>query len=478
MGRSSHYSISCFYLVILFLLISATGCVCQSESVPPNDLDISSQITFTGDIDQWSLAIDKLAQESGIPDNKKTELAINVGLDGTPEIQSVMKARHGNFTLLSGGQVWEYTAFLDDLESCSWYLIFFVSILQYTDIRVPCVFPIIILLRPAEAQRLKGNGELTQDLTKPGELFKALEGGVNDIKSLLSGVQLPQVDIQLPKLGFKPPKIDLKLPSIDLKLPPIDLGLLHIDLGLLPPGFDLEALLRALKPALDSLERVFLDAKASVQEFMKTVHDFIQAQLKNLPGEIQNAITEFRDFTEEHPYIVAAAGVALVVVTTHVILPHVFLWVLEMLGFGPLGPVAGSWAAAMQSVIYGGNTGGVFSVLQSVAMTAKSVWPVAVFMDVAALVASAIVFLAPSVIKSIVNEHLAPFPLATSQVVDSVADLGLSTPILLNQVVGDELEQWMVAMGNKMTELNVPHVQWLDVAIEAMRKRCEELAGL
>ncbi|KAJ8076578.1 hypothetical protein PM082_001001 [Marasmius tenuissimus] len=449
MGRSNRYSISCFYLVILFLLISATGCVCQSESVPPNDLDISSQITFTGDIDQWSLAIDKLAQESGIPDNKKTELAINVGLDGTPEIQSVMKARHGNFTLLSGGQVWEYTAFLDDLSRVH-----------------------------AEAQRLKGNGELTQDLTKPGELFKALEGGVNDIKSLLSGVQLPQVDIQLPKLGFKPPKIDLKLPSIDLKLPPIDLGLLHIDLGLLPPGFDLEALLRALKPALDSLERVFLDAKASVQEFMKTVHDFIQAQLKNLPGEIQNAITEFRDFTEEHPYIVAAAGVALVVVTTHVILPHVFLWVLEMLGFGPLGPVAGSWAAAMQSVIYGGNTGGVFSVLQSVAMTAKSVWPVAVFMDVAALVASAIVFLAPSVIKSIVNEHLAPFPLATSQVVDSVADLGLSTPILLNQVVGDELEQWMVAMGNKMTELNVPHVQWLDVAIEAMRKRCEELAGL
>ncbi|KAK1225721.1 hypothetical protein PQX77_011341 [Marasmius sp. AFHP31] len=446
MGRSNRYSIPCFYLAILFLLLSAIGCVCQSEpeSPTPNDSDISSRITFTGDIDQWSSAIDKLAQESGIPDDKKTELAISVGLEGTPEIQSVMKARHGDFTLLSGGQVWEYTAFLDDLS------------------RV----------------HVKGNGEHTQDLTKPGDLVKAVEGGINDLKSLLSGVQLPRVDIQLPHFGFKPPKIDLKLPDIGLKLPPIDLGALHIDLGLLPPGIDLEGLLRTLKPALDSLERVFLDAKASLQDFMKTVHDFIQAQLKNLPSEIQNAITEFREFKEEHPYVVAAAGVALVVVATHVVFPHVFLWVLEMIGFGASGPIAGSWAAAIQSAAYGGNTGGLFSVLQSVAMTAKNIWPVMVFMDIAALVGGAIVALAPNVIKSIVDEHLAPFPLATSQVVDSVVDLGLSTPSLLDQVVGNELEQWMIAMGNKMVELDVPHVQWLDVAIEAMRKRCEELAGL
>ncbi|KAK1225719.1 hypothetical protein PQX77_011339 [Marasmius sp. AFHP31] len=331
MGRSNRYSIPCFYLAILFLLLSATGCICQSqpESPTPNDSDISSRITFTGDIDQWSSAIDKLAQESGIPDDKKTELAINVGLERTPEIQSVMKARHGDFTLLSGGQVWEYTAFLDDLSRVH-----------------------------AQAQRSKGNGEHAQDLTKPEDLVKAVEGGINDLKSLLSGIQLPQID--------------------------------------------LEGLLRTLKPALVFLVRVFLDVTASVLDFMKTlVHAFIQAQLKNLPSEVQTAITEFRDFKEEHPYVVAAAKVAFVVVATHVILSHAFLWILKMIGFGPSGPRAGSSAAAIQSSVYSANTSGVFSVLQSAAMTPKIVWPVTVFMGITALVAGAIISWPPVSLKAV-----------------------------------------------------------------------------
>ncbi|KAL0072463.1 hypothetical protein AAF712_000226 [Marasmius tenuissimus] len=383
------------FAILLFILLSTTSCVCrpQSESIPP---DISSRITFTGDVDQWSSAIDKLAQESGIPDDKKTEMAINVGLEGTPEIQGVMKARHGNFTVLSGGQVWEYTAFLNDLSRVH-----------------------------AEAQRLKGNMEHTRDL---GEIIKTVEGSFDDLKSFLSGIQLPHIDFD---------------------------GILH-----------------ALKPAIESLERVFRDVKASVEEFMRTMSHLIQVLREHLPTEIQTAIEGFDRFREEHPYILAAAEVGLEVVATHVVFPVAFLAVLELIGLSASGPVAGSWAAAIQSGIYGGNTGGLFSVFQSIVMTGKIVWPITVFVDVLALVIGAVSVRPPSVIKSIVDEHLAPFPLATS------LELGLSTPVLLDQAGGDELEQWMIAMGNKMTELDVPHVQWLDVAIEAMRKRCEEFVRL
>ena len=141
---------------------------------------------------------------------------------------------------------------------------------------------------------------------------------------------------------------------------------------------------------------------------------------------------------------------------------------------------SGSWAALIQSVFYKGNTGGLFSVLQNIAMTAKSIWPTRVFLDLAALTAGKIVAVTPDVIKNIVNTQLPPFPLMVPDfgVLGSDPSLGLSVPALLNQASPDELEQWMVLAGEKMTELNVPHVQWLDVAIEAMRKRCEELAGL
>ena len=50
---------------------------------------------------------------------------------------------------------------------------------------------------------------------------------------------------------------------------------------------------------------------------------------------------------------------------------------VPMLGFGAGGVVAGSTAAAVQSLVYGGGTGGLFSVLQSVGATLGWV-PVAV----------------------------------------------------------------------------------------------------
>lgn len=41
---------------------------------------------------------------------------------------------------------------------------------------------------------------------------------------------------------------------------------------------------------------------------------------------------------------------------------------LSLLGFTSTGIAAGSFAAWIQSVVYGGATGGIFSILQSMAM--------------------------------------------------------------------------------------------------------------
>ncbi|KAF8844796.1 hypothetical protein BDN67DRAFT_881407, partial [Paxillus ammoniavirescens] len=51
-------------------------------------------------------------------------------------------------------------------------------------------------------------------------------------------------------------------------------------------------------------------------------------------------------------------------------LPAAGLGILHVLGFSPIGPVAGSFAAWFQSAVYGGFTGGVFSIVQSFAMSA------------------------------------------------------------------------------------------------------------
>ena len=48
----------------------------------------------------------------------------------------------------------------------------------------------------------------------------------------------------------------------------------------------------------------------------------------------------------------------------------ILVGVLGLIGFSPLGPVAGSLAAVIQSCVYGGAvaSGSIFAVLQSIAM--------------------------------------------------------------------------------------------------------------
>ncbi|KAK1226415.1 hypothetical protein PQX77_010626, partial [Marasmius sp. AFHP31] len=220
-----------------------------------------------------------------------------------------------------------------------------------------------------------------------------------------------------------------------------------------------------IKPFLDNarrdLERLVKDGKATFEDVYKAIHDFIRVQLELLPKEFQRAIEEFHRFKSEHPYIVAGAEVAFVVIGTEIILPYAFLGLLRLLGFSEIGPVAGAWAPAIQSVFYGGHTRGLFSILQKVSMTGRLVWPLEVFTDITAAVGGTIVVMPPGEIKRLVGEWVVdqPFPV----------DLALDS----SNVSTGGFEMWMKFMKERMEEAGVPHAQWLDVAIEALRQRLE-----
>ncbi|KAF9268574.1 hypothetical protein L218DRAFT_954031 [Marasmius fiardii PR-910] len=356
--------------------------------------------------------MEKQFKKDRVSEDRRTDYAIEVGLKTMPELQQVMKNRQNNYTRFS--PVWSWTDFVYDLSRVN-----------------------------DEAQNLKGQHTGTSSMVRvvhadyvshnqvPFEVqiqFRTSEN--RDIDAL--GVHFP--DIHLP---------DIKIPHIDI---------------------DFDKILQRIKPSLDvarhNLERAVADTKASTEEMIKAVHDFIEVQKELLPGEIQYALQEFQKFKADHPYVVAGITVTLVIVGTEIIFPYAFLGVLRLIGFGEVGPVAGCWAAAFQSAFYGGRTRGLFSILQSISMRGKIFWPITVFSDITAAAAGTLVVLPPEKIKELVDEWANhPFPMA-----------------LDGNVVTAELDQWMVALGEKMTEVEVPHVQWFDVTIEALRQRLEVLA--
>jgi len=123
-------------------------------------------------------------------------------------------------------------------------------------------------------------------------------------------------------------------------------------------------------PVLTAMFKAKVD-KAGVwpwADFKKCLIGIEDNYRQNLKDAPQNA--EDGDFRSQHPYAAAALGVTLVGVGAVLVLPAVGVAILGAVGFGSGGVAAGSLAAFLQSVIYGGATGGVFSVCQSLAATA------------------------------------------------------------------------------------------------------------
>ncbi|KII96142.1 hypothetical protein PLICRDRAFT_170718 [Plicaturopsis crispa FD-325 SS-3] len=105
---------------------------------------------------------------------------------------------------------------------------------------------------------------------------------------------------------------------------------------------------------------------------LKCAHTVVLEKGKTQPGwdwkEIEAEITIL--FDKLKSYSTFFGGAALIAGGTAVVLPTALLAALNAIGFSAIGPVGGSLAAGIQSVLYGGATGGLFSSAQSFAMTA------------------------------------------------------------------------------------------------------------
>ncbi|EEB91713.1 hypothetical protein MPER_09889 [Moniliophthora perniciosa FA553] len=83
------------------------------------------------------------------------------------------------------------------------------------------------------------------------------------------------------------------------------------------------------------------------------------------------------------------AGGGLMAGGAAILLPSAAIAALNAVGFTASGVLAGSLAAGIQSVFYGGMTGGLFSLGQSIAATAVMAPPLAIGLGIGALVVGA-----------------------------------------------------------------------------------------
>lgn len=243
-----------------------------------------------------------------------------------------------------------------------------------------------------------------------------------------------------------------------------------------------------------ALEAVIEKVTALLTEMLKSVTDFVYCLMATLPSEVRNAIVQWNSFRVEHPYIAAGAIVAVIgasIFMGNFILGQAALGLLRMLGFSELGPVAGqflclysticsviltcyflcsgSWSALIQSTFYGAYTRGLFSIVQSITMTAKSAWPAAAFVDLSELAAGTVIF-SRGTIAAFVDQWRA------SDVFDTVAFPDMSV-LIEGGVASEELmKTWMGSVGDKCREAGVPEVQWLDVAFQWMYREIEARA--
>ncbi|KAG7096317.1 hypothetical protein E1B28_003762 [Marasmius oreades] len=94
-------------------------------------------------------------------------------------------------------------------------------------------------------------------------------------------------------------------------------------------------------------------------------------------------------------------------------------------------------------------------------MMGRIIWPISVFTGIFVVaVGVAAAFWGGDAIKTFVEEWM--------------NQGGASFPILPDgTMVTEELGVWMGALGEKMEQTGVPHGQWFDVVIEALRRRLE-----
>ncbi|KAJ3993765.1 hypothetical protein F5050DRAFT_1810232 [Lentinula boryana] len=384
------------------LLLASTALTASSlEAVQFHDNDREAWFTF----------MENKFEEGSIPPESWTSYAIQEGLNSSPELQSVMNDSLNQYLRLSSKLPVSTGAIANDslFGTASW---------------------------PWEGFK--------DDISQIS--VSAKEG--LESETILDDIHLPEnIDISFPTI---------KIGHIDITLPKISLPV---------PDKIFKSTLKIIEQTKTDFERLFQNELSQVEEILRSIGDFVSIQIAKLPHEIRQAIEEFDKFRVEHPYVVAGISVALVIIGTEVILPELFISLLNLFGFGKAGPIAGSWAAALQSTLYGGTTSGIFSILQRVTMSAKRVWPVAVFVDLAAVAVGMITVLSSHLIKQLVDTWHPELEIPDLNLV--VQDTNGATDVLF--------DNFMKGLGKMCEEAGIPEVQWLDMAIESIAKAVQEM---
>ncbi|KAI3615588.1 hypothetical protein WG66_011779 [Moniliophthora roreri] len=396
-------------MFILVLVFIAFFCLIALLAGHPDFQKDPAGLGFHGDVDSWSKRMEREFIDKRVPEDRKTTFAIEEGLASTVELKGAMQDRYKYYTYFSSQSVWPWTDFVADLSNVN-----------------------------DEAQRLqRGDGSFAA-----AEVSELVE--INNLEIVKQSVIQPR-SIHLPD--------SIQLHGIHL--PDIHLPDIHL------PSYEdiLRRIWPQLKAARDHLERIIDDKTSEVSDVMKSVHDFIAVQISLLPEHVRKAVATFNAYRIQHPYIVAGASIALMIIASELLMPWAMLGVLRIFGFAETGPVAGSWAAAVQSAFYGGRTRGLFSILQSITMSAKRVWPAAVFLDVTAITAGTIVVLPSGRIQEVVEHSSVSFP-------------------MFLEASSEQLQRWMIMLGEELKEADVPHVQWMDAAIESFRQALWKADGV
>ncbi|KAF9255633.1 hypothetical protein L218DRAFT_1081750 [Marasmius fiardii PR-910] len=393
------------------------------------------------DFQQWKETMGRQLEEKGVQEDSQTRFAIECGLESIPELQQIMKDRHQRFVAVSGGREWPLSDFLEDLSAINAAAEAYVEKVKNrieTRSFAKSDSPLAGLL---DIHALDSDSGLSRMLNR---VIPSLGAAKNTLEDTVSGI--------LPASTREMIARDLKWGQLDATWNYFSFRRSYLD----------ELVKAFLDTITRALESIFKDMSTSTHDAVVAIHDFIHEQIAFLSKEVQEAIRAFENFAVEHPWLLASAAVGLVVFgVTVAFSPYAYLGVLHLVGFGELGPIAGSWAALFQSLVYGGQTTGLFSILQSIAMTGTVYWPISVFTGIVVAAVGAVgAFWAGEAIMNFVaswfNQGGAPFPVMPD-----------------GTLVTDELGIWMAALGEKMEESGVPHGQWFDVVIELLRRQLQ-----
>ncbi|ESK86264.1 hypothetical protein Moror_16618 [Moniliophthora roreri MCA 2997] len=136
--------------------------------------------------------------------------------------------------------------------------------------------------------------------------------------------------------------------------------------------------------------------RGQTQQIMTTIHQHHPLQwdaFKTFMVEVQESEGNAERRRE---LLNKLAGGGLMAGGAAVVLPAAGITALNAIGFTSSGVLAGSIAAGIQSVFYGGMTGGLFSLCQSIGATAVAAPPLAIGLGIGALVVGAGLAFSPS----------------------------------------------------------------------------------